>query len=50
MEDVSQDQLDGLAGGETLRTSVTDVLGLTKNTKRCALPHTAPAIATPIHV
>ena len=34
LEDVSRDQLEAQAGGETLKTSVTDVLGIAKNTKR----------------
>ena len=33
-EDLSQDQLEATAGGETLRNSVTDILGIAKNTKR----------------
>ena len=32
LEDVSRDQLEAQAGGETLKTSVTDVLGIAKNT------------------
>ena len=34
LEDLSVDQLEAHAGGETLKTSVTDVLGIAKNTKR----------------
>ena len=34
LEDVSRDQLEAQAGGETLKLSVTDVLGIAKNTKR----------------
>jgi len=34
LEDVSRDQLEAQAGGETLKLSVTDVLGIAKNTRR----------------
>ena len=34
LEDISDNQLYAQAGGETLKLSVTDVLGIAKNTKR----------------
>ena len=37
LEDVSRDQLEGCAGGETLKLSVTDVLGIAKNTRRSSM-------------
>jgi hypothetical protein len=37
LEDLSAEQLQAQAGGETLRACVTDLLGIAKNTKRSSM-------------
>ena len=55
LEDLSKDQLQAQAGGDTLRNCVTDLLGIAKNTKRSSTrlkdalqKHGLPRDSTPL--